>query len=78
MNEEKDIYKTPLPVKTVKVFGRVPSAVFLILKQSNHFGDGFDDWFTLCIVNQLQKEGLIEKPPKKPRKKKAVAEDEAI
>lgn len=61
----KKIYVTSFPSDTVKIFGRVPSAIFMILKQSNHFGDDFDDWFTLCLVSQLKKEGLIvgdEKP----------------
>ena len=61
MKEKREVYETSLSVDTVKVFGRVPSAVFLILKQSNHFGEKFDDWLTLCIVTQLKKEGLIEK-----------------
>lgn len=53
----------------IKIFGRVSPQVFLAIKASGHFNEKFDEFFEALIMKQLQKEGFMDKSPKKAKKK---------
>jgi len=59
---EKFVYK--VRSEPVKIFGKVPPEIFLVLKNSGIFGPNFDEWLTKALVAQLIKDGLVERKTK--------------